>query len=80
MKNLGILGSEFFFLALTSLEKLRQSISSCISLALSIIDSIIVLGKFLSLTDLPRTQARSIDESAEIIMIGKHKDFKFTSF
>ena len=74
MKNLGIFGSEFFFFALTSLGKSRQSISSCISLALSIIDSEMVLGKFLSPADLPRTQAFSIHELAEIVVIGKLKN------
>ena len=80
MKNLGILGSEFFFLALTSLRKLQQSISSCISLALSIIDSEMVPEKFLSPADLPRTQAFGIHESAEIIMIGKHNKLISAAF
>lgn len=35
--------------------------------------------KFLSLTDLSKTQALSIHKLAEIIMIGKYKNFKFAT-
>ena len=80
MKNLGIIDLQPFFLALTSLEKTQQSINSCISLALSIINSKLILGKLLGLLDLPRTYALCIYESAEIIMISKYKNFKFTIF
>ena len=80
MKNLGILGLEFFFFALTSLGKLQQSISSCISLALSIINLEIVPGKFLSSLNLPRIQAFGIHKSMEIIVISKHKNIISTDF
>ena len=80
MKNLGTFGLEFFFLTLTFLRKLRQSISSCIRLALLIIDSEIILRKFLSLADLSQTQAFNIYKLAGIIVISKHKNLISTTF
>ena len=80
MKNLGILGSEIFFLAMIYLGILRQSISSCISFALLVIDLEMVPGEFLCLADLPQTQAFGIHESTKIIVIGKHKNFIFAAF
>ena len=77
MKNLGILGSEFFFFALTSRGKTRQSISSCVSLVLAIIDSEMVTREFLGPVDLPGTLTLGILRSAEIIMISRHKNFEF---
>ena len=74
MKNLGILGSELFFFSLTFMRKLRQNISSYISLALSILDSELIQGKFFSPADLPQTQAFGIHEWTKIIMISKHKN------
>ena len=52
MKNLGILGLDFLFLALTPLREMRQSISSCVSLALVVIDSKIGPEEFLGPPDL----------------------------
>lgn len=55
-KNLKVFGSKFSFLVLTSLEKMQQNINSYISFVLAIINLKIILKKFLSLADLPRTQ------------------------
>ena len=79
MRNLVILALEFLFLALTPLVKLRQSISNCVSIALAVIHSKMVLREFLGPCDLPRIYALGIHKSVEIIMIGKHKNFYYTT-
>ena len=58
---------------------MRQSISSCISLALAIIDLKVIPENLLYPVDLPRAQAFGIDKPAEIVMIGKDKYFKFAA-
>ena len=52
MQNFDVLRSESFFLLSTPLKVLRRGISSCVSLALTIMDLEVVTREFLSPADL----------------------------
>ncbi len=80
MKNLSIFISKCFFLDLASLWEARQSISCSISFSLTIIDSEVVLRKFLGPADLTRAQAFCIHELTEVIIVSKDKDLVFAAF
>lgn len=80
IKNLDILFSKRFFLDLVSLGKVRQGVSSSISLLLTIIDFKVVLQEFLTLMDLTRTQTFCIYKSSEVIMVNKDEDLIFIAF
>ena len=80
MKDLAILSSELILLILASLGKLRQSICSCICLALAIIDPEIVSRELLGPTDLSEAQALCIYEMAEVIVVRKDENLMFATF
>ena len=79
MKNLGVLSSKGLFLGLASQGKARQGISCGIGLFLAIVDSKVVPREFLGPSDLPKTQALGIHESAEIVMVGEDEDLVFAA-
>ena len=80
MKDLAILSSELIFLILALLMKPRQSIYSCICLALAIIDLKVITRELLGPTDLSGAQALHIYESTEFIMIRKDENLMLAVF
>ena len=80
MKDSVILSSELIFLILTFLSKPRQSICSCIRLALAIIDSKVITRELLGPTDLSRAQALRIYELTEVIVVCEDKDLMLAAF
>lgn len=80
MKTANSIKSEYsqlakYLLFLTSLEKVGQSISSSIGLALMIVDLEVVMRELLGQVYLARTHILCIYELTEIVIIGKHKNF-----
>ena len=75
VQNLDVLRLEGVFLLSTPLRILKQGIDSFISLALTIIDSEVVMREFLSPADLSGAQTLRIHESSKVVMVGKHEDF-----
>ena len=80
MKNSSVLSPKLFFFILVSLKKSRQYICSPICLALTIINPKIIPGELLGPTDLPRAQTLHIHETAEVVVIGEHKNFVLATF
>ncbi len=80
MENLGVLSSESIFLGLASLGEAGQGISSSISFPLAIANPEVIPGVFLGPTDLPRTQALGIHESAKIVVVGEDQNLIFAAF
>ena len=80
MKDLAILSSELIFLILASLGKPRQSICSCICLALAIIDSKVITRELLGPTDLSGAQALRIYELTKVIVVRKDENLMLTAF
>lgn len=80
MKNLSILSSQVFFLALTSLKKAGKSVSSSVCLVLAIIDPEVVSRELLSSPNLSRAQALRIHESLEVVVVRKDEDLVFAAF
>ena len=63
MKNVSVLSLKLFFFLLVSLRKTKQYIGSLICLALTIIDTKMILRKLLGPTDLPGAQTLYIHEA-----------------
>ena len=80
MKNLSVLSSKDFFLVLAFQKKARQSISSCIGLALTIIDPEMISKEFLSPTNLTKAQAPFVIKLSKVIMVGEHRHFVLAAF
>ncbi len=80
MKNLSILSSKVFFLALTSLRKAGKSVSSSVCLVLAIIDPEVVSRELLSSPSLSGAQALRIHESPEVVVVSKDEDLVFAAF
>ncbi len=81
MKNLGILIFESFFLGLTFLKKVRQSINHSISFSLTIIDlDEVVLKELLGPVNLARAQNFHIHKLVEVIIVSKDENLIFTAF
>ena len=80
MLNLDILGAEGFFFLCTLLKVSRQDISSSIRLALTIINSKVVIKEFLGSADLSRAQTLCVYEPAEVIMVGEYKHLMLKPF
>ncbi len=80
MKNLSILSSKVFFLALTSLREAGKSVSSSVCLVLAIIDPEVVSRELLSSPNLSRAQALRIHESPEVVVVRKNEDLVFAAF
>ena len=80
MKDLTILNMKLIFFILASLEESWQSVSSCICLALVIIDLKMVLREFLGAMDFLGAQTFCIHETTEIIVVCKDKNFMFAAF
>lgn len=78
VKNLGIFSSKIFFLVLTFLKRVQQSITSYIGYALRIINQEVVLKNLLSLGNLMRAQVFCIHKFSRVIIVGKHKNFMLT--
>ncbi len=79
MKNLGVLSSKALFLGLASLGEARQGVSDGNGFSLAIVDSKMVPKEFLGPSDLSRTQALGIHESAEIVIVGEDEDLVFAA-
>ena len=73
-------GLEDLFFLCTLLRVLRQSISSSISFALSIINLDVITREFLSLADFFGAQTLCVYEMAEVIMIDKYKHLMLRAF
>ena len=80
MKDSAILSSELILLILASLGKPRQSICSCICLALAIIDSKVITRELLGPTDLSGAQALRIHESTKVILVREDEDLMLAAF
>ena len=80
MENLGVLSSKLFFFTLAPLKEARESICSLVGLTLTIIDPKIISEELLGPTDLSGAQALCIDESTEIIIVGKYQNFMLAAF
>ena len=80
MQDFDLLVSEGLFLLYTSLWVSRQSVSSSIGFALTIIDSEAVMREFLSTANLSGAQTLCIHEPAEVVVVGKHEDFMLKAF
>ena len=80
MKDLAILSLELILFIMTSLQKSRQSICSCIYFALAVVNSKIVLGKLLGLADLSRSQTLYIYEPTKAVVIYKDKHLVLATF
>lgn len=70
---------EHFFLGLTSLWKSRQSVSPNISLSLTMINSEVILQKFLGPADLTKTLAFYIYELIKVIIVSKNENLVFST-
>lgn len=80
MNNLNIFIFKHFFLSFTSLKEVKYSTSHNISIFIIIINSEVVLGEYLSLTNITRIQVFYSHKLTEIIMVTKDEDFVFTIF
>lgn len=80
MKNLGIFINESFFLSLTFLREVKQSINCNISLSLVIFDLKMVSKELLGLIGLTKIQVFHNHKSTEIIIVSKDKDLIFIVF
>ena len=80
MKNLNVFGWQFVFLGLISLRKARQRVCSSVCLALTIINSKLVMREFLSLADLFGAQTLRVHEPTKFVMVGKYQDFVLAAF
>ena len=70
MENLGVLSTKLFFLIMAPLGEVRKGICSTICLALTIIDSKMIMREFLSLADLSKAQTLRVHEPTEVVMVG----------
>ena len=75
MEDFDVLGIEGLFFFCTLLRVLKQSVSSFICLTLTIINSEVVTREFLGPAKLSRVQTFRVYELAEIVVVGKHKNF-----
>ncbi len=80
IKNLSIFNSKSFFLGLTSLWEVKQSILHSISFFLTIIGLEVVLRELWGLADLTRAQTLWNYKLVEVIIISKDKNFIFAAF
>ena len=80
MKNLAILNLELILLILTFLRKPRQSICSCISFALAVVNLKMVSGKLLGPIDLSGAQAFCIHEATKVVLVYENKYFMLATF
>ena len=80
MKNSAIFSSKLNFFILTSLRKPRQSICSCIRLALAIIDLKMILRELLGPSDLSATQTLCTHKTTEVIVVYKNKNLMLAAF
>ena len=79
MKYLRFFGLENLFSSLASEQKVSQYICNSISVFLLIVNSKMIPREFLGPPHLPKTEAFSVYELAKIIIINKHKNFKFAA-
>ena len=80
VKNLSVLSLKNFFFVWVSLREVQRGISSCIGLALIIINPEVVLGEFLSSTNLMETQAFCVHKPLKVIIVDEYKHFVFAAF
>ena len=80
VNDLGVFSLNDFLFFGTPLRETKQSVSSSIGFALAIIDSKMVLGEFLSPTNLFRAQVFCIHELTKVVIVGQYKDFVFITF
>ena len=80
MKDLVILSLKLIFFILASLQKLQQSICSCISFALAVVESKMVLGELLGPTNLSGAQTFCIYEATKVVIICEDKHFILAAF
>lgn len=80
MQNLHVFGSEDLFFFGTLLKKSRKSVNCLINLTLTIVDSKVILGEFLSPPDLFGVQALCINKLFEVVTVCEHKYFILTTF
>ena len=80
IKNLAILSLKLIFLIFAFLQKLWQSICSCICFALALIDSKMVTKKLLGPTNLSGAQVLCIYKATKVVVVCKDKYFVFVAF
>ena len=80
MQDLDVFGAEGVFFLRIPLRVLWQSIGSFVYLALAVVDSEVVLRKFLSPADLSGAQTLYIHELKKVVVGYKDEDLVFTTF
>ena len=80
MQDFDILGAEGFFLLCTLLRVSRQSISSPVSFARTIVDVDVIAREFLSPADLFGAQSFCLYELARVVVVGEYKHLMLRPF
>ena len=73
MEDFDVFCSKNLFFLSIPLRVLRQSINSCVSFALTIVNLEVVTRKFLGLADLSGVETLCVHKLAEVIKVGKYK-------
>ena len=80
MQDFDVIGAEGFFFFCILLRVSRQGISSCVSLALTIVDLEVVPREFLGPLDLSGAQALCFHEPTEVVIVGKYDHLMLRPF
>ena len=80
MQNLDVLRLEGLFLLSTPLRVSRQGIGSSVSLDLTIVDLEVITRELLGPADLSGAQTLCVHKPAEVVVVGKHKNFLSRAF
>ena len=80
MQDFDVFGAEGVFFLKTSLRVSRQSISSFVGFAMTIVDSEVVAREFLGPADLPGAQTLRLHEPAEVVVVGEYKQLMLRPF
>ena len=80
MQDFDVFGAEGFFLFCTPLRVSRQGIRSSVSLALTIVDLEVVTRELLGPADLSGAQTLCVHKPAEVVLVGKYKNFMSRAF
>ena len=73
MQDFDVFGAEGVFFLRTLLRVSRQGIGSSVSLALTIVNSEVVMRELLGLADLFGAQTLRVHEPAEVVMVGEYE-------
>ena len=80
VQDLDVFYSEDFFLRSILLRVLRQGIGSSVSLALTIINSEVVVREFLGSSDLSGAQTLCLHKPTKVVVVGKYKHLVLRPF